>query len=458
MDDPGKLFGGIMDVCERTFRKLTILISFFIFVLGSAHTVCAQQNNEYSLQIRAGIGSNLIGVGIEKFASPDSAALINRVRETLIEDLSGSGVFRIVSMPDTLGGSELGIFQQWKTAGASCYVVGEPAGVGNSVSVTLYDVVTGLIRLDAEYLIEKNRPWYTAHVIADDMILVYTGLRGSFASQIAYISRMSSGNDIFVSDADGRNQRQITFSKTLNMSPSWSPDGKQIAYSSLTGNNWTLSSINVDTGQSRRISNWGGNSSSPSWCPVNPDLLVFSSNRDGNSEIYTSRANGTGIRRLTNNPSIDFAPEWSPDGSKIVFASDRTGEQHPKIYIMGADGSDQHRLTALDYDEDSPSWSPRGDRIVFVVRTGSMGADIATASPDGQEVVMLTFGESTNEDPEWSPDGLRIVFTSTRLGGNNVFIMNWDGSGVRPLTRNGNSNLPSWAPAGSGNDIRIRKR
>lgn len=436
------------------FRNLTISLILFIFIYP--FTAVAQLGEVY-LQIRAGLGSSLVGVGIEGFTSTDAAASINEVRGTLVEDLNVSGIFRVTVMPDSLATGAGGLFQRWKAAGAGCYMVGESSPLGNSVAVKLYDLNSGLTRLDAEYLIEKSRPWYTAHVIVDDMIQLYTGLRGSFASQIAYINRTRGGNEIFIADADGRRARQLTFSKTLNLSPIWSPGTDRIAYTTLAGSNWTLAMINLNTGQSQRITTWSGQNQSPAWCPVNPDMLAFSSNRDGNNEIYISRANGTGVRRLTNSPGIDVSPSWSPDGSRIAFASDRTGL--PAVYIMGGDGSDQHRLTTLPGTyEDSPSWSPRGDRIAFVIRTGNIGADIATASPDGEDVVMLTMGEGANEDPEWSPDGLRIVFTSSRLGGKNIFIMNWDGTGVRLFTKEGNCYSPSWAPTTSGNDVRIRKR
>ncbi|MHB9028594.1 MAG: hypothetical protein ACYC9O_07495 [Candidatus Latescibacterota bacterium] len=413
--------------------------------------------NEVYLQIKAGSGSNLVGVGIEGFSAPDASAPVNAVRETLIDDLNNSGFFQVRTLSDSLSAVRGGIFQLWKASGASCYLVGEPVGLGNSVSVKLHDLNTGLTRLDAEYLIDRSRPWYTAHVIVDDMIQLYTGLRGSFASQVAYIHKAASGKEIFTIDADGRRRNQLTFSRADILSTSWSSNTDRIAYSTFTGKNWAVASINVNTGQSQSIFSQGSQNISPSWCPTTPDLLAFSSNRDGNNEIYLVRSNGSGIRRLTNNPGIDVSPSWSPDGSRIAFVSDRTGA--PAIYVMGSDGSGQRRLTSIPNTyEDSPNWSPKGDRIVFVIRTGPTGAEIAISSPDGNDVLMLTMGEGTNENPKWSPDGLRIVFTSTRHGGQNLFIMNWDGTGVRPLTKEGNCVSPSWAPSVSGDDIRVSKR
>ncbi len=443
-----------------TIQRLSIYLfaytAMLFFAFSMPYTASAQPGEVY-LQLRAGSSSTLTGVGIEGFSAPEASAPINVVRETLIEDLNNSGFFQVVSLSDSLEGGPGGIFQRWKASGASAYLVGTPVGLGNSVAVRLEDLSTGLPRIDAEYLIDRTRPWYTAHVIVDDMIQSYTGLRGSFASRVAFIGRGSSGNEIFVMDADGRGRSQLTFSRTINLSPMWNSTGDRIVYSAFNRNNWSIASININTGQSQNISNWGGQNLSPSWCTATPDLIAFSSNRDGNNEIYLTRSNGSGVRRLTNSPGIDVSPTWSPDGLKIAFTSDRTGL--PSIYVMNSDGSGQRRLTSIPGSyEDSPNWSPRGDRIAFVVRTGSTGADIATASPDGSDVMMLTLGEGANEDPKWSPDGLRIVFTSSRLGGKNLFIMNLDGTGVRPLTREGNCYSPSWAPSVSGDDIRITRR
>ncbi len=413
------------------------------------------EGNQVHLQIRAGSGSNLIGVGIEGFSAPEPSALINVVRETLIEDLNNSGIFQVITLSDSLSGLQSPLFQRWKAAGATCYLDGVSVGMGGSVAVKLNDVATGMTRIDAEYRIEKNRPWYTAHVIVDDMIQIYTGMRGSFASQISYIG---PGGEIYTVDADGRGKHQLTFSKNMKLTTAWSPAGDRIAYSAMSGN-WSIATINVNTGQSHMAFHGGGQFISPAWGPANSDILAFSSNREGNNEIYVARANGSGIRRMTNSPGIDVSPSWAPDGSKIVFASDRESPSRPVTYVMNSDGSDQHRLTSIPGSyEDSPCWSPRGDRITFVIRSGSTGADIATASPSGDDVVQLTVGEGTNENPKWSPDGLRIVFSSTRNGGRNLFIMNWDGTGIRPLTKDGNCHSPSWAPSASGDDIRVKKR
>jgi len=426
---------------------------FYIILYGSVSEVSGQ--SEVTLSVRVG-GSSLIGVGFGGFATTGESSSILNVKNFLTDDLNNSGLFQVRELPDTSEISSEDLFARWMAAGASCFIFKEESRNRNTISIKVIDLKTAVTQLSEEYLIPEDRPWYTAHIITDDMIKLYNGLRGSMASQIAYIQQVSSNKELFLMDADGRRNRQMTFSRTINISPSWSSDSNFIAYSSLSGNNWSIVMININTGQTIDITQWPGMNSAPAWSPIDPDLIAFTSTRDGNAEIYTCRKNGKELRRLTNQFAIDSSPAWSPDGSKIAFTSDRTGI--PKVYVMNSNGTGVHRLTLNpDTYEDSPCWSPRGDRIAFVIMS-DFGFDIATANTSGEDMVMLTFGSGSNENPKWSPDGLRILFTSNRLGGENLFIMNWDGSNVRPLTKNGNSLSPAWAPTASGDDIRVTSK
>jgi len=329
------------------------------------------------LSVRAG-GSSYIPVGIGGFESSDLSSPLNEVGKTLESDLANSGLFIVATLSDTARNAAGGAFEQWKAAGAKYYLFGSGRQDGTGVSIDLVDLNTSLTHMHEEYIIDEKRPWYTAHVIVDDMIEEFSGLRGGMASQIAFVRKTSGGDELFLMDADGRNIRQLTFSKTIIMSPSWSLDGSQISFSALNATNWLLMMLNVNTGQSVDISQWPGLNTTPEWSPIEADVLAFSSSRDGNAEIYTCRTNGSDIRRLTNHRRIDSSPSWSPDGSKIAFTSDRTG--NPLIYVMNSDGSGVHRLTSTpNAYEDSPRWSPRGDRIAFVMMS-DYGFDIATAT------------------------------------------------------------------------------
>ena len=151
---------------------------------------------------------------------------------------------------------------------------------------------------------------------------------------------------------------------------------------------------------------------------------------------------GSGLRRLTNNPTIDITPTWSPSGTQIAFTSDRSGA--PQIYVVGVDGLNLSKKTSETYC-DRPTWSPAPfNEIAFASKTGP-GFDIRVLDLSTGTTKALTFGEGTNESPAFSPNGRHIVFTSTRSGKAQVFTMARDGKNVRQMTKTGNNQKPDWS-------------
>jgi TolB protein len=161
----------------------------------------------------------------------------------------------------------------------------------------------------------------------------------------------------------------------------------------------------------------------------------------GTNLFIMPKAGGT-PRPLTAGPTISVSPSFSPNGRQIVFNSDRGGT--PQVYIMDVDGSNLHRLTFQGNYNSSPRWSSRGEKIAFMCRLA--GNQICLINPDGSGLQQLTSAGS-NEDPAWSPDGRHIAFSSTRSGGRDIFVMHADGTEQRRLTNNGRENyLPDWSP------------
>lgn len=176
--------------------------------------------------------------------------------------------------------------------------------------------------------------------------------------------------------------------------------------------------------------------------------IVFSSDRDGDFEIYSTLPDGSDLKRLSNNSSYDDMPAWSPDGKKIAFVSDRHGS--PEIYVMNSDGSRVRRLTEDDGPDNAlPAWSPDGDRIAW--SSGRDGnREIYVMDGDGSNPTNLSNHPGYDSSPSWSPDGQRIVFNSRRDGNLEIYVMDADGSNQVRLTSNATSDeFPAWSPDGS---------
>ena len=180
---------------------------------------------------------------------------------------------------------------------------------------------------------------------------------------------------------------------------------------------------------------------------VSSALIAFTSNRDGNDEIYVMNSDGSGQTRLTDDEANDSDPSWSPDGRRIAFHSSRSGQS--EIHLVYADGSAQAYVTdpggATNYE---PDWSPDGQKIVFTSSAGG-GWNIWTLDIDGSNFNELASTSRVDASPVWSPDGKHIAFDSRRDGNIEIYVMNADGSGLTKLTHNeANDRDPTWSPDG----------
>lgn len=175
--------------------------------------------------------------------------------------------------------------------------------------------------------------------------------------------------------------------------------------------------------------------------------IAFASNRDGNSEIYVMNADGSDPVRLTNDAAEDYAPVWSPDGTRIAFVSRRDGND--EIYMMNADGSSQTRLTTDALEDIDPAFSPDGTRLAFASRRDG-DFELFTYDLTTFVTTQLTLNTFSDNRPSWSPDSLQIAFTSNRDGDSEIFTMlATAGGAATQRTSNTIVDLePSWSPDG----------
>ena len=219
----------------------------------------------------------------------------------------------------------------------------------------------------------------------------------------------------------------------------------RIAFTSERDGNTDIYVMNADGSGVTRLTEHPGDDWGPDWSP-DGQLIAFSSTRDGDLDIYVMNADGSGVTRLTEHPGDDWGPDWSPDGQLIAFSSTRDGDLD--IYVMNADGSGVTQLTNNPGRDGSPAWSPGGGQIAFSSQRDG-NTDIYVMNADGSGVTQLTNHPGSDNAPAWSPGGEQIAFNNDRDGNTDIYVMNADGSGVTQLTNNPGYDLdPAWSPGG----------
>ena len=372
------------------------------------------------------------------------------IDEVMKFDLDLVGCVRIITdLPkNTAGGIRPGEFDfaPWRGVGAALLLKAGYVLDGDSIMTEfrLYDVPTGKQLWSEVFTGKQKFVRKMAHAFVDEIIRVITGEEGPFAGQIVFVSTKTGNKEVYTMDYDGYNVKEITRNGSINLNPSFSPDGRKIVYTSYKKGNPDLYLRKIFTGKETLISSRTGLNVTGAWAP-HGDKIALAMSKDGDSQIYLINSRGKELARLTKSDAIDISPSWSPDGSHIAFVSDREGS--PQIYIMNADGTNVRKLTKSGDYNVGPSWSPKGDRILYSRRDAN-GFDfqIYAINTDGTNDTQLTT-KGRNEYPHWSPDGRFITFTSNRDGKASIYIMRADGTyQIKVLNSKGEDSQPVWSP------------
>ncbi len=234
--------------------------------------------------------------------------------------------------------------------------------------------------------------------------------------------------------------------------PSWSPDGKWLAFARHRGSKIYLYVRSADGTTERRLTKRTDPEYDAVWSPSGRRLafsFVKTVPNQGDVEVYTIGADGNRLQPIAvtdGKLSHEESPGWSPDGKRIVYSSTRHGNQ--EIYIADADGKNAIRLTSDPAIDAHPAWSPDGSRIAFATnRWGDL--ELAVVGVDGRFVTRLTHSPGLDDYPAWSPDGKTIALASNREGNFEIYLIDADGQNPRNLSRHpGIDNFPAWSPDG----------
>lgn len=404
------------------------------------------------------------------YAVPDFIALTNEketadaarlIAQVLWDDLAFEREFDMIPRDtyrtiEQVPTTDTIAFDRWRELGADGVIKGSVRKVGNTfqVEMRLFNVRARAVALGRVYdNVSVRNPRSASHTMSDEIHQTQANLRGVARTKLTFVSdrdnervvdtvETRTGKEVYVSDYDGANQTRVTVNRRLNLAPSWSPDGRSIAYTSFTRIQPQIIVSNVYQGTRETLTD---EKSGAYFSVFSPDgsRIAFMSQRDGNAEIYVMNRNGSGVRRLTNNSAAESTPTWSPTGTQIAFTSDRSGS--PQVWVMDADGLNQRRLTFGESWADGATWSPAPfNEIAYAGRSGP-GFDIRIYDVASGQTRTLTDGSGSNESPAFSPTGRHLAFTSTRLGKVHVFTIARDGRNLRQITRAGNNTYPNWS-------------
>ncbi|HXG27705.1 MAG TPA: Tol-Pal system beta propeller repeat protein TolB [Nevskiales bacterium] len=371
------------------------------------------------------------------------------------QDLGNTGQFRILQRGEMLerpASSQLVKYENWRSVKVDNVVVGSLQGLadgGLKIRFEVLDVYKGA-KLAGYEVTSRDGALalrYTAHKIADLIYEKLTGLPGYFTSRIAYVTTSGSGwktkYELWVADYDGFNERSIARADDVIMSPSWSPDGRKLAYVAFRDGRNEIYVHELATGQATRISSRPGINGAPAWSPDGRKLAMTLSYA-GSPDIYVYDLQTGQQQRITESRAIDTEPNWAPDGRSLVFTSDRGGR--PQLYRVSAGGGNAERLTFEGKSNQRGVFSPDGKRLAMV-HESEKGYRIAVLDLASGRLSVLSDGP-LDESPGFAPNGQAIIYARATSAGAELATISVDGRVQRRLSQPGTVREPAWSPAG----------
>ncbi|MGM0661235.1 MAG: Tol-Pal system beta propeller repeat protein TolB [Pseudomonadota bacterium] len=398
------------------------------------------------------------------YAVPDFVAdtaegrdLARDLGRVIADDLSGTGLFR--EIPQDAHISRITSFQSpvqyadWRAVNAQALITGAVSLDASGrlvVQFRIHDVFAGQELGEGLQFAGTRDGWRRiAHKVADVVYSRITGEGGYFDSRVVFVSESGPKDDrakrLAIMDYDGANLQYLTDSSSIVLAPRFSATGDRVLYTSYESGAPRIYVLDVaDVGRRALPTLEGSMSFAPRFAP-DGRRVVYSLTQGGNTDLHRMNIDGGDSTRLTSAPSIETAPSYSPEGNRIVFESDRSGT--PQLYIMPAGGGEASRISFGQGRYGTPVWSPRGDLIAFTKQSGGR-FHIGVMRTDGSEERLLT-ASFLDEGPTWAPNGRVIMFTRESRGAQGearLYSVDISGRNLKQVDTRGGASDPSWGP------------
>ena len=415
----------------------------FRFALACLIFLAAPVMAQFRVEV-TGVGMTQMPIVVAPFkgeaGSPQKPAAIVQA------DLERSGQFKAIdaagNVVDELSRPD---WSAWRQRNADALVGGSITRLADGrydIRARLWDVVKGQEKGDYRETVAAAELRQASHRLADWVFQQLTGTPGAFATRIAYVTKAGGRYTLWVADSDGEGAQSALSSPEPIISPSWSPNGAQLAYVSFESRKPVIYVHEIATGRRRVLANFRGSNSAPAWSP-DGKTLVATLSREGGSQLFRIDVASGEARRLTASLGIDTEPIFSSDGTALYFVSDRAGT--PQIYRMPAQGGPAERVTTVGSYNISPSPSPDGRWLAYVSRMGGQFKLHVMDLQSGQ--ISAITDTSADERPSFAPNSRLIVYATVAQGRESLMTTTIDGRiKARLAGQGGDLREPAWGP------------
>ena len=388
---------------------------------------------QLTVQILKGMAES-VPIAIVPLAWEGSGPPPYDVAATVQADLERSGRFRPLKRDQLLeqphAASEVDT-ADWRMLKVDYVLVGRLSALADGryeIRYELVSVASGERLLGTAVPVDPKALKRASHRVSDAVYERILGVRGAFATRIAYVAVEGAVNRrsyrLIVSDADGANERIVFGSPDPIMSPAWAPDGRSLAYVSFHSGLSAVYVQTLTTGTQVQVSAKSGINGAPAYPPDGTQLALALSRRDGNVDVYVLTLANQDLKRITDDPAIDTEPAWSADGRSLYFTSDRAGG--PQVYQVGLEpGARAKRVTFDGGYNARPRVSPDNRQLAVV--TLDRGAYRIAGVDLKQGGIQVLSGGQLDESPSFAPNGADILYTSRVGGRDTLAIVSSDG-------------------------------